>query len=81
MNIEDAYEGDDFVRVKSEAGAKIEIKVDGKVLKTETATGNSDEIILYDVLEDGELLAGQNIEVTATLEGKLPRTLTMVVEY
>lgn len=81
LNIEDAYEGDDFVRVKSEAGAKIEIKVDGKVLKTETATGNSDEIILYDVLEDGELLAGQNIEVTATLEGKLPRTLTMVVEY
>lgn len=80
LNIEDAYEGDDFVRVKSEAGAKIEIKVDRKVLKTETATGGYDEIILYEELEDGELLAGQNIEVTATLEGKLPRTLTMVVE-
>ncbi|MDU5236327.1 MAG: hypothetical protein E6192_02135, partial [Finegoldia magna] len=74
LTIEEAYAGDDFIDMQSEKDASIEIKVDGKGVKIATATGEYEEIIL-----DEELKAGQKVEVTAILEGKLPRTLTMKV--
>lgn len=74
LYVDNAYDGDDYVIAKSEAGASIEVKVDGQVVKTETASGDYDEIIL-----DSELAADQTIELTATLDGKQSRTIVIKV--
>ena len=74
LQVDDSYDGDDFLEILSEKGATIEIKVNGKVVKTVTATGNYDEIIL-----DNELKSGQKIEVTAKLDGKSTKTITTTV--
>lgn len=74
LQVDDSYDGDDFLEILSEKGATIEIKVNGKVVKTVTATGNYDEIIL-----DNELKSGQKIEVTAKLNGKTTKKITTTV--
>ena len=74
LYVDNAYDGDDYVIAKSEADASIEVKVDGEVVKTETASGDYDEIIL-----DSELAADQTIEVTATIDGKQSRTIVIKV--
>lgn len=74
LQVDDSYDGDDFLEILSEKGATIEIKVNGKVVKTVTATGNYDEIIL-----NNELKSGQKIEVTAKLNGKSTKTITITV--
>ncbi|MCI7239449.1 MAG: hypothetical protein MR512_07490 [Anaerococcus sp.] len=74
LYLDNAYDGDDYVIAKSEAGASIEVKVDGKVVKTEQASGDYQEIIL-----DSELAADQTIELTATIDGKQSRTIVIKV--
>lgn len=75
LSIDRPYAEDDFIVVKSDNGATLEIKIGDKILKPVTANGSYQEIEL-----ESELEAGQKIEVTSSLEGKQTRTITVIVE-
>ena len=75
LSIDRPYAEDDFIVVKSDNGATLEIKIGDKILAPVTANGSYQEIEL-----ESELEAGQKIEVTSSLDGKQTRTITVRVE-